>query len=151
MMRKAPRLSAAIMIPSLYVKASTLVPVTMGCLFQAVSKQWIDSAVRHILRSLHAMVKRILRFVLRTNVEGISSVGVKRVISLQTVRDVSIASTKISILCSTYWTAPVCRKVIHNAKLGIEWVDVGVRGQVLETRTRLTVTRLLTVMCLGNL
>ena len=35
-----PRLSAAIIIPSLYLMASTLVPVTMGCLHQIIIRNF---------------------------------------------------------------------------------------------------------------
>ena len=82
-----PRLSAAIIIPSLYLIASTLVPVTMGCLHQIIIRDFqyihvVGGESQDALCVLYALLKRIFWTIGGSVVKRIGVVPVISVIAL---------------------------------------------------------------------
>lgn len=57
--RHEPRLSAAIIIPSLYLIANTLDPVTMGCLAQAECVKFSGRANEKGMLTAYAELRRL--------------------------------------------------------------------------------------------
>jgi hypothetical protein len=77
-----PRLSAAIMIPSLYLMARTEVPVTMGCLSADLRLEKLEKGGKDTLCVLRGTIG-CCRLDMTAVMDGIGCVGVETVILLQ--------------------------------------------------------------------
>ena len=77
-----PRLSAAIMIPSLYLMARTEVPVTMGCLSAELEMRKLEERGKNTLCVLRGTIG-CCRLNTTAVMDGIGRVGVETVILLQ--------------------------------------------------------------------
>lgn len=78
----APRLSAAIMMPSLYLIARTLVPVTIGCLWTEILSQGCARGAFDELGVLDSLSEGVLNIV-GPLVNRKGSVGIEGIVPLQ--------------------------------------------------------------------